>query len=131
MRDFVRQPAEHSRIIRLAPDLIDRMMIPRGLWSETPEEVEAAFAWAQRRDELLRWVRRHLGRRLTRRERRCLELRYFQGLTFQEIGNKTKMDASATSRAVKRALRKLQQATEEDPSWRKGAQQRKVRTRRG
>ncbi|MCC6695122.1 MAG: hypothetical protein IT365_05785 [Candidatus Hydrogenedentes bacterium] len=79
----------------------------RGAWYETPEEIQAGLEWGKRRAELLAWVRRQIGRHLTPRERRCVELYFFEGLTYREAGEKTGTNASSVHRAVTRSLRKI------------------------
>lgn len=79
----------------------------RGAWYETPEEIEAGLEWGKRKAELLTWVRRQIGRHLTPRERRCIELYFFEGLTYREAGEKTGTNASSVHRAVTRSLRKI------------------------
>jgi RNA polymerase sigma factor (sigma-70 family) len=91
----------------------------RGIWYESAEDVEAGLDWGARKAALLRWVRRQMGRQLTPRERRCIELYYFQGMTFQAVGEATGIDASNACRSVHRALLKLKMAAQEDGSWRK------------
>ncbi len=91
-------------------DFLKRFSATQGFWYETEEEIEAGLAWGKRKEELLRWVRRQMARKLTRRERRCVEMYFFQGLSYLEVGGATGTDASSAHRAVARSLRKLRQA---------------------
>ena len=80
------------------------------MWYESQEDVEAGLRLGEEKAELMKWVRRQMGRRLTIRERRCIELYYFEGLTFREVGDRTGTNASSVFRAIKRAVRKLHTA---------------------
>jgi RNA polymerase sigma factor (sigma-70 family) len=84
----------------------------RNLWYEAPEEVEAGLERGAEKAELLRWVRAQAKRRLTARERQCLELYFFRGLTFRQASEKLKVSPSSVHRAVRRSLRKLRRAAE-------------------
>lgn len=122
---------EGPRIIHVAPATLEAFLAVRNPWSESEEEIEAAFEWARRKRALLRWLRRQLGERLTPRERHCLELHYFRGFNFTQIGKRTGTDPSAAFRAVQRAVTKLRIASEEDPSWREKKPRKKASTIRG
>jgi RNA polymerase sigma factor (sigma-70 family) len=86
----------------------------RGAWYETPEEIEKGIEWGKRKAHLLRWVRKQMGRKLTPRERRCVELYFFEGLTYREVGQMTGTNASSAYRAVSRSIRKLKMQARED-----------------
>ncbi len=109
------------------PWVLDKFDRSAAAWYETEEEVRQGVRWGKRKAELLRWVRRHMEGRLTARERRCLELYYFRGMSYQELGEATGTHASSAFRAVKRSVRKLQQAAIEDPSWRRPSRTRRRR----
>ncbi|MCC6490551.1 MAG: hypothetical protein IT364_23905 [Candidatus Hydrogenedentes bacterium] len=104
MRDRTR--AGRNAIL-MGPEALHLFENSRGAWFETPEEIEAGLEWGKRKAELLAWVRRQMGRRLTQRERRCMELYFFEGLTYREAGEKTGTNASSVHRAVTRSLRKI------------------------
>ncbi len=89
----------------------------RGAWYETPAEIEQQLEWGKRKAELMRWVRRQMERRLTPRERRCLELYYFENLNYEQVGRATNTHCSCAWRAVRRALDKLRAAAQQDTSW--------------
>ncbi len=112
------EQAKRSRASRFAvsidPRWLERVENSRGAWYETSEEIESGLAWGHKKAALLRWVRRQMGRRLTRRERRCIELYYFRGKTFREAGSITKTNASSVHRAVARGVRKLRMAAQEE-----------------
>ncbi len=86
----------------------------RGAWFETEEEIEAGLAWGREKARLLRWVRKRMATRLTRRERRCIELCFFQGLSHREAATATKTNASSVQRAIRRSIDKLRAAARED-----------------
>jgi RNA polymerase sigma factor (sigma-70 family) len=100
--------------ISMDPAVLNRFNRMRHAWYETPEEVKAGLAWGKRKAELMRWVRRQIGRRLTECERRCIELYYFEGMSFRQAAAATDTNVSSVHRAVARALRKLRQAAQED-----------------
>ena len=79
-------------------------------WFETPEEIEAGLTWGVEKAGMLRWVRRHMRSKLTQRERRCVELYFFKGMTYREAGAATDTSATSVYRAVRRSLRKLRVA---------------------
>lgn len=88
-----------------------------GAWHETDAEREAALAWAARRAELLAWVRRQAGRRLTKTERACLEECCLGGRNCRDAGARLGLSPSAVSRGVRRAVIKLHLAARrEGPS---------------
>lgn len=93
--------------VLVRPQKIDLFCVEEGAWYETPEEIERGLEVGREKAQLLRWVRRQMGRKLTARERHCVELYFFEGLTFREIARQTDTNASSAHRAVKRALRKL------------------------
>ena len=105
---------ERSRASRFAiyvgPQFMDFRTTTDAMWYESPEDVEEGLRWGEEKAALLQWVRRQMGRRLTKRERRCIELYYFEGLTFREVGSRTGTNASSVYRAIRRALRKLHAA---------------------
>ena len=94
----------------------------RGAWFEDEKKVEEAINWGKEKAALLRWVRRMMGERLTKREQYYLELYYFRGLTYIEAGRAAGKDPSTIHRAVKRGIRKLRFASQEDTSWRNSVQ---------
>lgn len=102
---------ERSRASRFAvninPDRFQFRNMKEAMWYESPEEIEAGLEWGEEKAKLLRWVQRQMGRRLTKRERRCIELYYFEGMTFREVADRTGTNASSAHRAIRRAVRKL------------------------
>jgi len=100
----------------MGPDVMGLYENERGAWFETPEEIQRGIEWGKKKSQLLRWVRKQMGRKLTARERRCVELYFFEGHTYREIGRITGTNASSAHRAVARSLRKLKaEAREEEP----------------
>jgi len=102
---------ERSRASRFAisvgPEFLQFRTASEAMWYESPEDVEKGLRRGEEKAALLQWVQRQMGRRLTQRERRCIELYYFEGLTFREVGDRTGTNASSAFRAIKRAVRKL------------------------
>jgi RNA polymerase sigma factor (sigma-70 family) len=80
------------------------------MWHETPEEVEEGLEWGRKKAELLQWVKRKMGRRLTKEERRCMELYYFRGLTYLEVAKATGVSVATAHRTVARSIKKLQES---------------------
>jgi len=108
--------SERSRARRfelvVGPNIIQIHNTQESAWYETPEEIEAGLKWGEEKAKLLKWVRRAMGRKLTLRERRCVELYYFEGLSFREVGRRTGTNASSCCRAITRAVRKLRAASD-------------------
>ena len=96
--------------VSVSPDFLMAFSNAQALYHETYEDIELGLEWGQRKKELLRWVRREMRRRLTPRERRCIELHFFEGFTCREVGVLTGTSTAAAHRAIERALRKLREA---------------------
>jgi len=103
-----------SRASRFAvaapPSYFKRLEARRNLWYESPEEIAAGLAWGRRKARLLQWIRQEMGTSLTQRERECIELYFFHGMTCREVGQATATNASSVHRAIRRSIRKLRQA---------------------
>jgi RNA polymerase sigma factor (sigma-70 family) len=97
----------------LSPEIMRGFRIEQSAWHETCKDIDRGVAWGLRKAVLLAWVREQMHIALTARERHCLELYYFRGLTYREAGAATSTNASSVYRAVKRAIRKLRKAAEE------------------
>jgi DNA-directed RNA polymerase specialized sigma24 family protein len=119
--------------VQVARAFLNQQGEEKGAWHETHEEIEDLLDWGERKAQLMAWLRRHMGRRLTPRERHCVELHFLAGFTFREIGKLTDTNGTSAWRAVQRGLRKLRRATEEDDSWRSipGRRRRGKRAPRG
>jgi len=98
--------------VLMTPGFFRMLNVRRGMWYESPEEVAKGLEWGRRKAVLLRWVRRQMGRRLTARERNCLKLYFFRGMTLLEVGEATCTSKAAACRAVARSLRKLRAAAQ-------------------
>ena len=109
---------ENRNSITIEPAKLDKFVEAHRMWHETPEEIRAGLEWGRRKQALLRWVRRQMGRRLTLKERRGIELRFFHNLTFAEMGDEMQLDAVNAWRMVQASVKKLQKAAQEDNSWR-------------
>ncbi|HPO15822.1 MAG TPA: sigma factor-like helix-turn-helix DNA-binding protein [Candidatus Hydrogenedentes bacterium] len=119
---------ENRNSVRLMPDKLEDYQQSDAMWYETPEERKAGLEWGRRKQVLLRWVRRQMRRRLRLRERRFLEMRYFDALTFKEIGQEGQIDPSHAWKIVKRSIAKLQKAAWEDKAWKKQPFKRKTKS---
>lgn len=94
----------------LSPEIMRSFPIEQSAWHETESDIEACVKWGLRKAVLLAWVREQMHIALTPRERHCLELYYFRGMTYREAGAATGTNASSVYRAVKRSIRKLRTA---------------------
>jgi len=94
----------------MIPEFFKMLHIRRGMWYESPDEIEAGLEWGRRKARLLRWVRRQMRRRLTSREWKCIHLYFFRGMNYIEVGDATGTNAASAHRAVARSLRKLRVA---------------------
>lgn len=112
---------------RVSKRFLESMEEAHRLGYESPEEIRQALRWGARKRVLLAWVQLQMLQRLTLRERLCIELYYFQGLTYAEVGLRTQTHSTSAFRAVERALRKLRQAAEEDCSWQERRPSRRIR----
>ncbi len=108
---------ENRNSVTLEPAKLERYIAENRMWYETPEEIRAGLEWGRRKQSLLRWVRRQMGRRLTLKERRSIELRFFHNLTFAEMGDEMQLDAVTAWRVVQASIKKLQKAARMDNSW--------------
>lgn len=62
---------------------------------------------------LMRWVRREMGRRLTRRERQFVELYYLETMTVADVAHRKKVHYTTVSRSLRRSIGKLRHAARE------------------
>ncbi|MFR1478294.1 MAG: sigma-70 family RNA polymerase sigma factor [Hydrogeniiclostridium mannosilyticum] len=69
---------------------------------QLPDRVPGGSDEARHR-AVLRVLRRAMEGELTQRQRQCLELYYFQGLTQEETGRRLGVTAATVSRHIKRA----------------------------
>jgi len=104
MRDNTR--AGRNAVV-MGPEVMRLFENERGAWYETPEEIEAGLEWGKKKALLLDWIRKQMDQQLTERERLCMELYFFEGHTYREIGRITDTNASSAYRAVARSLRKI------------------------
>jgi len=123
----VRRRAERF-MITMSPEFFRMANIRRGMWHETEEEIEAGLEWGQRKAELLRWVRRQMGRRLTTIECQCITLYFFRGMTFPEVAQAMGMSLISTHRAVSRSLRKLRVTAQRSAGRKEAKDQRRTRS---
>ena len=100
--------------VMVAPERLADLPAERGMWHEGPEDVALARARAAEKARLLRWTREAMQRRLTARERRLVELYYFEAQTLAQVARRRRVHPSTVSRALRRAVRKLRAAAEEE-----------------
>jgi RNA polymerase sigma factor (sigma-70 family) len=98
----------------MSPDVMRMFRHDQAAWYESEEDVEEGLEWGRRKAALLKWMRRQIGRRLTARERRFIELYFFEGLSYRETADREGTALSHVHRTVQRGLRKLRAAAAED-----------------
>ncbi len=98
----------------MSPEVMRMFRHDQAAWYESEEDVEAGLEWGRRKAALLAWMRRQMGRRLTLRERRFIELYFFDGLSYRETADREGTAVSHVHRTVQRGLRKLRAAARED-----------------
>ena len=109
----LRRTREWRPEITVNPAKLERIANRRS-WHSDPElEVAAAKRQDAEQALLLRWVRREMGRRLTKREQRLVELYYLEAKTLEEVARRRKIHASTVSRSLRRAVGKLRAAAHE------------------
>lgn len=101
-------------LIFLSDKLLEEFPESKSLWYESIEEINTKLEQAKERENLLNWVRKHIERNLTKKEKSYIEHYYFQGLTLEDISQKFKVNPSSVSRGIKRALRKLRRLKDND-----------------
>ncbi len=99
--------------IDVAPHEMHRFGVHQSPWHEELAEVHAKLAWGEAKQQLMAWVERQMALRLTARERHCIEMYYFESMTYREAAAKTNTNATSVLRAVRRGLKKLRQAAAE------------------
>lgn len=91
----------------LTARIVNEVGLERGLWHESPEQVEDGLKHGAAKDEVLRWLRRQMERRLSPHERRCVELYYLEAQTYRQVGARMGVSATAAARSVRVAIAKL------------------------
>ncbi|MBN2308309.1 MAG: hypothetical protein JXR94_05025 [Candidatus Hydrogenedentes bacterium] len=82
------------------------------LWYESPEEIQRGLERGREKAIQHRWVRRIMERRLTERQCEYLELRFFDGLTYSQIGIIMGVTGAAAHHCIQRAIRRLRASVE-------------------
>ena len=95
------------------PHILARKFQSGGLWEESEDEIEAGVKAARERELLLRWVRREMRRRLSKKERRYIESYYFYNRSVAAVAQRYEVHFTTVYRSIRRAIRKLQQAAQE------------------
>lgn len=101
--------------VSCCPEIMESFADEEHPWRESEAEVADGLAWGEEKARLLKWVRKQMRRRLTAKQRRCIELYYFKDLTYVEAGKKAGCSASSACRAVQRGLIRLRAAAKTDP----------------
>jgi len=101
--------------VNLSPRVLDHYPASASAWFETEEAIEAGLTWGEEKARLLKWVRKQMRQRLTPRQQRCIELYYFEGLSFAEVGTEAGITMSSAYRIVQRGIRRLRVAARVDP----------------
>lgn len=101
--------------VSYTPQSLDEFTNQDSPWHESAAKVEAGLAWGEEKARLLKWVRKQMRRRLTPKQRRCIELYYFQNLTYRQVGKRTGCCPSSACRAVQRGIHRLRAAARLDP----------------
>ena len=86
-----------------------------GNWYESEDDIAAGLAWGEEKARLLKWVKIQMRRRLSPRQRRAIELYYFENLTYAEAGRRMRCAPSTVCRAVHRGINRLREAVYLDP----------------
>jgi len=86
-------------------------------WFEDEEAIRRGLEWGRKKARMLRWVESQMVLRLSPIERRCIELYYFEALNYREAALVLDVHASSVYRAVRRGIRKLQQAARDRPGF--------------
>jgi len=108
-----RRRADRFAVV-MDPKVLKHFTTERAAWYESESEIKRGVEWGREKARLLRWVRKQMSERLSATERKCVELYYFQGRTYREAAAITGTNPSSVYRAVRRSVRKLRAAAEED-----------------
>lgn len=100
--------------VSMDPNVIQSFAQGQHAWHETEEEIEEGLAWGEEKEALLRWVRTQCERRLTAVERRALIQYYHRNLSYRQAAAQAGVNPTTIYRAVRRAVRKLKEAAEEE-----------------
>lgn len=109
------KPEDKKRTPELSfdPEILAHIEMDRGLWHETELEIAEKTQRADDNRLLLRWVKREMPRRLTRREQQLLTKVYFQAQTLSEAAHACGCHPSTVARSLRRAAVKLRAAADE------------------
>lgn len=114
---LVPQPnAPYERLGFAAPPaMLRRLSTAHTPWFETIEDIRAGLEYGRKNARLLEWVRSQMRLRLSRVERRCIELYFFDGLNYRQCADALEVNVTSVYRGVQRALRKLRKAAKDFP----------------
>ncbi|MCA1900684.1 MAG: hypothetical protein LDL53_00460 [Candidatus Hydrogenedens sp.] len=103
-----------NHTVLVSQDFLEQVPSHCSLWYESPEEIEKKLAWGEEKTRLLQWVRKQVQRKLSPKEKRYIEMYYFQGLTLETISERSGANPSAIHRALRRGIRKLIHLTKDE-----------------
>ena len=107
-----------SRSARLGAPYVPKFFINRteseGFWYESPEDIERQLRWGQKKEALMAWIRRQIGRRITPLEWRRIEQYYLESHTYRDIAAESGEAPSTVMRQVRRSIQTLRTAAEEE-----------------
>lgn len=98
------QEQRQQESIFFTPALADSFAHTQAMWHETEAEKRVAEKRAVQREALLCWVRQAMRRHLNSRQRRMVELHYFEGLTVQDVGRRLKCHSTTVYRQLAMAI---------------------------
>ena len=116
--------------VNCEPAIIESFANREAPWHESEDDITAGLAWGEEKARLLKWVRKQMRRRLTVKQRRCIELYYFKDMTYAEIGKEMGCASSSACRSVHRGIKHLQAAAKTDPPAHLKSGRRSLRRRR-
>ncbi|MCK5862816.1 MAG: hypothetical protein KAH38_10040, partial [Candidatus Hydrogenedentes bacterium] len=109
----LRKTREWRPEITVEPTTLEYIANRCAVCSDSELEMAAARRYEAEQAVLMRWVRREMGRRLTKQERRLVELYYIEAMTLKNVAHRRKVHVSTVSRSVRRAVGKLRDAARE------------------
>ncbi|HOJ33317.1 MAG TPA: sigma factor-like helix-turn-helix DNA-binding protein [Candidatus Hydrogenedentes bacterium] len=105
--------AERHKVL-LPNEMLQAIRNEDSAWYENADEIERGLQWGKEKKRLLAWVRKEMQRRLTKKERRYLELYFFEGLSYRKAAERTKTEPSSVLRGIRRAIKKLRVSAKEN-----------------
>lgn len=101
----------------LSPEIIGNFSNEDNCWFETDEEKELMLEWGRKKRKLISWLRKKMKRRLTQSELYYIEMHFFQGKTYREIGKECGKSPSSICRSIRRSMHKLKTLSQKHPDY--------------